>query len=266
MSHRARARRIQRLVRVVAAIGSGLAWCLIAAAQDQPIDTRITPQDCDKWEARTRALASSTDPVEQQLGELLQHPELRFCQTRLMPVSDLKPEEQSEPRWLPDLTTLASLLQWLAIAILIGMLSWLLMRLQPGRWRKRHDGRPGRLIPEDRTRNLLDPSHDELERVLEAAEQAWQAGDQRRAFSLLYRGAIVRIWPDEHDQRARTEREVLRALGQQRYPDQLLATMRSLTRLWQQSAWAHRMPSDADFRAIHDRWAQTFGDRAVQRS
>jgi len=250
---------------VVSLIGSALAWCLIATAQDQPIDPRITPQDCDKWEARTRALASSTDPVEQQLGELLQQPELRFCQTRLMPVSDLKPEEQAEPGWLPDLTTLASLLQWLAIAVLIGLLIWLLIRLQPGRWLKRHDERPGKLIPEDRIQNLLDPSHDELERVLDAAEQAWQAGDQRRAFSLLYRGAIVRIWPDEHDQRARTEREVLSALGQQRHTDQLLATMRSLTRLWQQSAWAHRMPSDEDFRAIHDRWAKTFVDRGLQR-
>lgn len=266
MNHRTRPRRIQRLAQVVAVLASALAWCLIAAAQDQPIDPRITPGNCDKWEARSRALASSNDPLEQQLGELLQQPELSFCQTRLVPVADLKPEEQFEPRWLPDLSSLASVLQWLAIAVLIGLLIWLLSRLQPGRWFKRRDGHPGKIIPEDRTRDLLDPSRDELDQALDAADRAWQAGDRRRALSLLYRGAIVRIWPDERDKRARTEREVLSALRLQRHPDQLMATMRLLTRLWQQSAWAHRMPSDADFREIHDRWARTFGDRGMQRS
>jgi hypothetical protein len=37
-------------------------------------------------------------------------------------------------------------------------------------------------------------------------------------------------------------------------------TMRLLTRLWQQSAWAHRPPSDQDFAELCDRWRHAFDD------
>lgn len=258
-------RRQRRAHRVLLAVALGLVLSAAPLAQDAPYDPRITPRDCEKWEARTRALANSDDPVEEQLGELLLRPELSFCQTRRVPVRDATSDEPSEPDWMPDLTRIAGLMQWVAVGTLIALLAWLLTRLQPGRWRADRAPRKGKAIPEDLTRDLLDPSTDELDQVLDGAEQAWKNGDRRRALSLLYRGALVRIWPDPRDNRARTEREVLSELRQPQFSDELLSTMRSLTRLWQQSAWAHRMPSDSDFQTIRDRWATTFDRRGVKR-
>lgn len=255
---------VQRLAWALPLLTISLAWCLMANAQAPSIDPRISPHNCEKWEARSRALARSTDPVERQLGELLLQPELSFCQTKIVAIAETKPAEQFEPEWMSGLTSLANLLQWLAIAVLIALLIWLLVRLQPGNWLRGGDERPGKRLPEDRTRDLLDRVDENLDQVLEASERAWQAGDRRLALSLLYRGAIVRIWPHDRNDRARTEGEVLAALRRQPAPASLMSMMRALIRLWQQSAWAHRMPSDDNFREIHQRWAETFGDRGVQ--
>jgi len=253
----------QRVALIIVVAVLALAWCETISARDMSIDPRIRPHDCEKWEARSRALEKSNDPVERRLGELLLQPELRFCQTRMIPVTEAKPDEQLKADWMPNLTALAGVLQWLAIAVLTGLLIWLLSKLQPGRWFKAEQKPVGKATPEDQSRDLLDPSADELGQVLEDADRAWQAGDRRRALSLLYRGAIVRIWPDERDSRARTERELLGDLKQHPTADELLSTMTTLTRLWQQSAWAHRMPGDKDFLAIRQRWAETFIDQGV---
>ncbi|MEN1728453.1 MAG: DUF4129 domain-containing protein [Pseudomonadota bacterium] len=235
----------------------------IALAEEVPPEVQFTPYNCEKWEARKEAMADSSDPLQQSLGELLQQPELSYCQTRRVRVQD--PEKPDEPwfDWDPNLDWLAMLMQILAIAVLIALVIWLLLKLQPGRWAKASSEAQGKTIPVDQRRTLATADDDDLDQVVSAAERAWAAGDRRRALSLLYRGALIRIWPRDRDRRARTEREVLAALRSQRAPEQLQSTMRLLTRAWQQSAWAHRPPSDQDFSKVRDRWIETFDDSPV---
>ncbi len=238
---------------------SALLACSGLWAQSADEAPRITPQACEKWEARSRALARSEEPLERELGELLLQPELEFCVTRQVPVKEAPDQAMESSQAFLDLAALAGVLQWLAIAVLAGLLLWLLVRLKPGRWLEQRRSGAEKTLPQDRTQRLPSAPEDALDRVLERAEQAWQSGDQRGALSLLYRGALARLWPERRDQRTRTEGEVLALLRQRSAPDELLSMMQTLTRLWQQSAWAHRLPEDDEFRAIHRRWARHFG-------
>ena len=226
---------------------------------NQQNSPQFSPQNCDKWEARTHAMTRSDDTVERELGQLLQQPELSFCQTLNVPVKD---EPDTQAAWFdlgPELAALAQVLQWIAIAALIALVIWLVSKLQPGRWLKNRDRPPGKAMPANRRMEMVGDDGQNKD-VLNVAEQAWHSGDRRGALSLLYRGAIIRIWPDQRRNLARTEREVISALQKAQAPDALLQTMHSLIRLWQQSAWAHRMPSDAEFKAICERWTRTFSD------
>jgi len=238
--------------------GSALLACSDLPAQQPDEQARLTPFQCEAWATRARALAGSDDPLERELGELLQRPELRFCSERSVP-AEIQPNDASQSlAELLDLDSLAAVLQWLAIALLAAALIWLLRRLQPGRWLERRRKGPNKPLPADRARALVEPTDKPLDRVSERAEAAWQAGERRAALSLLYRGALATLLPDGADSRARTEREVLKLLRQRQISDEVLATMQVLTRLWQQSAWAHRLPADDDFHVIHARWGRHF--------
>jgi len=229
-------------------------------AQETQSEARFSPYNCEKWEARTRALANASDPVQQSLGELLQEPELSYCRTRTVRVQG--PDKPDEPwfDWRPDFSGLAGLMQILAILLLAGLVLWLLSRLEIGAWSRRPEAHDGKAVPDDRSHELTARSEEDTDRVIDAAKAAWASGDRRRALSLLYRGALVRIWPRPRDRQARTEREVLEALKNTGAPERMQSTMRLLTRLWQQSAWAHRPPGDGDFAELCERWQLCFDD------
>jgi hypothetical protein len=143
------------------------------SAQDAASETRFSPRNCEKWEARTRAMTEASDPVQQSLGELLQEPELSYCQTRTVRVQ--APEKPDEPwfDWSPDFSGLAGLMQIIAILTLAALVLWLLSRLETGAWTGRPEAHEGKALPDDRSQDLTTPAEDDLDRVIELAEAAW---------------------------------------------------------------------------------------------
>ncbi|AKS41572.1 hypothetical protein [Wenzhouxiangella marina] len=250
---------MSRLLRILLA---GLLAVLLvdSALADDPVPrptNPITARQCDKWEAQVEILSEAEDPVSRELGEMLQQPELRFCQTQNVRVR--APEAPDLDGGLDfDFEPIAIVLRLLMILLLIGLTLWLLMRWRPevfGAWRRK---RSERVLPASRSERIVDEDAPLPDDIVGAAEAAWRDGQPRLALSLLYRGALQRLWPDRPEIRGRTEMEVLGELRAAQAPDELLAFMRRLTAQWQSVAWAHRAPDGDDFEALGRDWRARF--------
>ncbi len=90
-----------------------------------------------------------------------------------------------------------------------------------------------------------------------AARAHWQAGENRAALSLLYRGTLMQL--TRHDaisvSASDTEGDILHSARPQLAP-QRFAYLAQLTRCWQTIAYAHRIPADTEVTPLFDSWQQ----------
>lgn len=223
----------------------------------------LTPYNCEEWNQHIEQLQDSDSSLERELGELYGQAELQFCQVESVRVTRTRDTDWSLD-WL-NFSGLAWLMRTLAIMLMLGLVLWLAWR-----WRahfsaalsSRESRKP---LPGPRTRRTKKPSA-LPDDIPGAAMAAWQAGHQREAMSLLYRGAVARLLPEKRIVAARTEREILTALEQSTDKPETLAWMKALVNGWLKTAWANRPPDDSDFMELHRQWsrycpARTGGDR-----
>lgn len=94
------------------------------------------------------------------------------------------------------------------------------------------------------------------------ARQLWQQGQHRNALGLLYRGALMQL--TRHDHLAivdsHTEGDILQ-LARPELSTPRFDYLRTMTRLWQSIAYAHRTPEDHDAEELFSGW-QTFENEA----
>lgn len=89
------------------------------------------------------------------------------------------------------------------------------------------------------------------------AHQLWQAGKTREALSLLYRGALVILTHEEGlaIQASHTEGDILK-LAKPTTVAERYTYLRTLTKLWQTIAYAHRSPSFQEIEPLFTGWNQ----------
>jgi len=87
----------------------------------------------------------------------------------------------------------------------------------------------------------------------------WQTGEKPAALSLLYRGALSVL--NARDglviQASTTENECLRFVKQQQLPE-LTHYFSQLIQVWQQIAYAHRLPQDTKVQSLCEKWPHYF--------
>lgn len=92
--------------------------------------------------------------------------------------------------------------------------------------------------------------------IAAASRRLWEAGQQREALSLLYRGALMRL--TRHDrlpvQDSHTEGDILQLAAMHITPHRA-TWLRAVTRAWQEIAYAHRSPATALVEPLFDGWA-----------
>lgn len=232
---------------------AGLLLAPAALAESDETPGPLSPRDCEEWHGHIEQLQGSQLRLEHELGELYDRPDMQFCQVESVRVTDTRESDWSLD-WL-DFSALGWLMRTLAIAILIGLVLWLVWR-----WKDRFSlPRPAREsrkpLPDPITRRGEKPAV-LPEDIPGAALAAWQAGRQREAMSLLYRGAVARLLPEKRIVAARTEREVITALKQTAEQPETLTWMQTLVDGWLKTAWANRPPEDPEFLALHRQWSR----------
>jgi hypothetical protein len=243
-------------------LAAGLFLVLLPVNAEEPApEQQIYPYQCEKWQSRVQALQDSNDSTEQELGRLLAEPELQFCQTERVRVSE--PDKDSEP-WFDfdlDFSSLAGILRVLAIAALIGLALWLAWRWRPESFRSPSAEYSRRSVPTNQHGRLAEETAPLPTDIAQAAERAWNEGQHRLAMSLLYRGAVARLLPEQDRSKARTEREILADIRSRPHAKPLIAFVTTLTRLWQQTAWASQPPEADRFIALRQEWQDHFERR-----
>lgn len=175
-----------------------------------------------------------------------QHTEKTLRFIRKKQVEDDAPRTPPSPwlieavRWLNET---GRLLVWalgaVAVALLlVGLRTWIKVRgdqALPG----------GRRLP-SHVRDLDIRPESLPDRIGAAALALWQAGEQRAALSLLYRGALSRLVHDHEVPitAASTEGDCLRLAGRQLDAERL-AYVDGLVQAWLQAVYGHRLPGDA---------------------
>ena len=168
------------------------------------------------------------------------------------------PKKNQTPGWLPDIAALFAMAGeyglWVIAGLLLALLLWQLPRWLP--WvRDRLPQAPA-----------LDPIEEHAVRsperlpddIVAAARALWSRQQRRDALALLYRAGVAAI---EHALGSplppgATESECLRR--SRRLPEGALReAFAAVVRLWQGAAYAQRLPDDAAFDALLQRWAQT---------
>jgi hypothetical protein len=209
------------------------------------------PRDCEQWQTTVEQQRQSDDPLAQQLAGYFDEPGERYCRQMEMPV-------QSDSDWdldfdLPDWgANIATVLRVITIAGLVALGIWLLVviaRRLPGRLPPLQTPVPAKKP----SRRALDEDLSLPSNIPEHARKAWQAGQPRRAVSLLYRGAVEALL-GEGNANSLTESEVLRALRQARATQPQYDFMRTLSRCWLSLAWRHTTPSQQQFEQLLEQW------------
>lgn len=221
----------------------------LLSSQVHGLEPESTALTCDTRDAYIESLQDSDDPLRERLGRLFAEPDAQYCQTIRVRV---RPERDFN--WnlsLPNLSALAWLMRGFAVLLFFAGLIWLVLN-----WR-----RAGRTLVQSPAKSR----QPRLERKVRtgpqalpddipaAAVTAWKDGHSRLAISLLYRGAVKALLP-EQAARSATEAEVLQAIRHKNASPEAEAWMRQLVRAWQQIAWASQALSDSQFDALLQPW------------
>jgi hypothetical protein len=196
-----------------------------------------------------------------------------YADPRISPtrrVTTWKPREQDtgredgsrSPAWLRGIAgvlgTAGELALWIVAAILLAVLAWTLPRWWP--WLR---GIAAPTVPKPAApRETAMPDIEPLPADIAAAARGlWADGRRRDALALVYRGAVEamvamtgRALPP-----GATEAQCLRAAAA--LPDAPRRAFAHGVRLWQQAAYADRMPADDAFEAMLADAAAQFGWR-----
>jgi hypothetical protein len=210
------------------------------------------------------AAAAKPDAAE-EIERILESPDFDQYRevTRWRPIEKKKEKEKPEPRFEQFWRNLALLLSdisqgllWVAIAILVPLLLYVLRNFLPEHFAPKSEKyeRPTNLFGLNVTPESL-PAN-----VSAAATQLARAGRLREALSLLYRGALselihrYRVVVHAGDTEGDCTRAALRALDRPGadYFSGLVGT-------WQQLAYASVTPRSSDVDALCQDWATHFG-------
>jgi hypothetical protein len=95
--------------------------------------------------------------------------------------------------------------------------------------------------------------------IVTTAEKLWQQGQQRAAFSLLYRAALMQLvnQDDVPLTNSHTEGDIL-SLSQAYLQPARQAYLQQLTYSWQSIAYAHQFPSQAEVYYLLQHWNSDF--------
>ena len=262
------AQRLQRGAVILLVLGCFLlpitepAWAQPIAAHPTELNTdELGPTD-----PRLLKQLLNSEQAQQSIRQLLEQPPFhnhKIVQSwRFGEPSEVQAKKEPKlklPAWLKRLLESASfivqILLWSGFILISAYLLW--------RYREWLRTFSQKLLPNKQRQQAplqtlfgLEVSSDSLAKDwLTQAEKLW-ASDPRGALSLLYRGLLNHLLDVHHlpltD--AHTEGEVLLMAQQLAQPLQLYSMQ--LTTLWQDLAWGHRLPAQAQFIALCEQWQQ----------
>ncbi|PNS08596.1 DUF4129 domain-containing protein [Solilutibacter silvestris] len=215
-------------------------------------------------EAAIGPLQPQQQSLRDAMVKLKDDPELhpREQITRWEPIRKPTPQTASKwslPSWLGmfarGLGTVGQVIAWAVVAAIVGLLAWWLVRTLP-QWR----GGSARRRASDIAIVDIAPPEALPDDIPTAVRRLWASGDRRQALALLYRAGVesmvartqVLLVPGA------TEAECLRA-STQLPGDEERTQFRTLVRMWQYAAYAHRLPDDAEFDGLLSGLAHSFG-------
>lgn len=174
------------------------------------------------------------------------------------PKFDDKKKTNKGPSWLPYIARIVAAIGeyglWVIAGLLLALLLWQLPRWLP--WIR--DRMPQAAEPDPIVEHVVSSPEKLPDDVASVARALWSQQRRRDALALLYRASVAAI------ERAlgsslppgATEAECLRRA--RRLPEVALRdAFAQIVRLWQGAAYAQRLPDDAAFDALLQRWAQT---------
>ncbi|WMP17522.1 hypothetical protein [Thiothrix lacustris] len=202
----------------------------------------------------TPSWASERLPPEDasaQIAEVMQREELAGMRTRMqwVPRSSDKETHDDKPKklaasWQLLFANFTKSLLWIALIVLLilGFVyrQRILALLKPAQRKAAPPPPPDILFGMDiRPESLPDD-------IASASRRLWEAGQHREALSLLYRGALMQLTRHEQVavQDSHTEGDILQ-LAHPHLDSARMAWLTAVTRVWQEIAYAHRIPADA---------------------
>lgn len=262
------AQRLQRGAILLLVLGI----CLVPlsdSAWAQPIASNASDHNTEELGVKDPRLLKqmlNSEQAQQSIEQLLKQPPFNNYKTikswRIGEPSKKKPNQDSwfKPplwlkSWLEKTSFILQILLWTGVILLSTYVLWRYrewLRTFSQKWLPRKQGFSAPV----QTLFGLAVSNDSLaEDWLTQAEKLWHS-DPRMALSLLYRGLLnhllnVHALPltDAH-----TEGEVLLMMGNLAQPLQHYSAQ--LTVHWQNLAWGHRLPEQAQFNGLCQQWQQ----------
>jgi Domain of unknown function (DUF4129) len=215
--------------------------------------------------------AQSIEPqqAKQYITEILQQPEFQTKKTEChwdyqeaatsQPISQPpKHAMEIDINWIGAIAQLLEILLW----IFLGMMIWLLF-IYGSRWleqlRPSQINKKSTFTPTPRLLDKTPPLSGLPPAIPQHAWKLWQAGEKQAALSLLYCGALS-VLNTRHGlaiQASATENECLRFVKQQQSPE-LIHYFSQLIQIWQQIAYAHRLPQDTEVQSLCEKWPHYF--------
>lgn len=209
--------------------------------------------------------AQSIEPqrAKQYITEILQQPEFQTKQTECHwdyqeSATSQPPKHAVEINWIGAIAQLLEILLW----IFLGMMIWLIFIYGSGwleQWRTLRINKKSTFTPTPRPLDKTLPLSGLPLAIPQHAWTLWQTGEKQAALSLLYRGALS-VLNAQHGlviQASATENECLRFVKQQPSPE-LTHYFSQLIQIWQQIAYAHRLPQDTEVQSLCENWPHYF--------
>lgn len=224
----------------------------------------LTTAICEQRRAREAELAQSDSVVKQALAETLQEPELQICEIRerwrwreddAVEPPSRSPRDPRPGQWFA--ATVEALL-WFAVGLFIAVAGWWLWRHAPGAFSQARQRvvKSGARLVQGRDEITVPPAAG----LGDTAWQLWIEGQPREALRMLYQGSLAGLATRRGlpVRPSATELECLRLATAHLTDLELLEFLRRLTRAWQATAYAHRLPDEADARSLCAEWPRHF--------
>jgi hypothetical protein len=259
-------RRIARRLQASHSPGAAAGLVLLVALAAAPASVAAVPAHQEPAPvAEPTSDADTLDPSG-VVQEVLADPEFGSWETQT--VWRLREQEPSPERTGPSLDLgplLAALIEptmWILAAAAIAVILIFVLRRAAGIGPRNRGAKEVPAPPE--VLFGLDVREDSLpDDVMAAARDLWESGRRAEAIRLLYRGALARlIARDGLDvKESATEGDCLR-LAARAISIERLRYLRTLTGVWQSTAYGHRLPEAALAEALIRDWDGHFGASA----